>query len=474
MDREYQGCIYDRPGHVRRSELDLTRTELAQIVAQLPSTPMVLDHELDLYAGVVTRAWQDPRTGSAYVGFCLDPHSENGQVAYRRIKDQKVRGLSLSHWPSTLKPREVTICSRGARPNTGIINASINSGKPTSIPADVRVIPAPAMADLVAPMSVDSTETPKDATATAAAKEEKKETATAAAVATEDALLAKYFDTPTASTTGSSSEATPMDTDTMAEFQAFQQFKAQQKAAVTAAATKEPERGTKRPADDSGMDPQILNRLRELEETNKQIKQQSEAVQRQLVDAKLDKYLGRLKANGQIPNTDQGRKGVTKLVEDMRNNPEAIKILDGLLAVTQKRARTSLPSSSSKAEAKTGTSGADMSTEERAKALLTMKRSGGQQLPAAMTTGGGAAATAAQNVPSMISLSSGKEVPVNASFESHLQSKGYDRLVATQLARMTAYEPYTTNRCYPMDAEGKLWTMDRDFKPRARAVPHAS
>lgn len=461
MDREYQGCIYDRPGHVRRSELDLTRAELAQIVSQLPSTPMVLDHELDLYAGVVTRAWQDPRTGSAYVGFCLDPHSENGQVAYRRIKDQKVRGLSLSHWPSTLKPREVTICSRGARPNTGIINASINSGKPTSIPADVRVIPAPTMADLVAPMSVDSTETKEATPAALAAKEEK----TATPNGVEDALLAKYFDAP-AGSAASSSEAAPMDTDTMAEFQAFQQWKAQQKAAPAAPAA-QPERGTKRPADDGGMDPQILNRLRELEETNKQIKQQSEAVQRQLVDAKLDKYLGRLKANGQIPNNDQGRKGMTKLVEDMRANPDAIKILDGLLAVTQKRARTSLPVASSKAEASVpaGTSGADLSTEDRAKALLTMKRSG-NQLPS-MATGGSSAAASTLNVPSMIALSNGKEVPVNASFESHLQSKGHDKLVATQLARMMAYEPYTSARCVPMDAEGKLWTMDRDFKPRS-------
>lgn len=518
MDKEYQGCIYDRPGQVRRSELDLTRDELNHIVTQLPSTPVVLDHDLGLYAGVVTKAWQEPRTGSAYVSFCLDPHSEVGRVAHHRIKNERIRGLSLSHFPSTLKPREVSICSQGARPNTGIINASINPKPSVPIPADVRVIPAPEMADPVAPMNVDGTasasamdETKTDEELLKAAAKKKKKTSTdeadaeagdeseheAEPVGGED-LLAKYFDNTAekmkeaaasasaASLTASSGSAVPaapgglapMDTD--ADYQEFLRFKAFKEknsaaaaAAQAASAKSEPvppggptESKTKAPAQPSAhpshstTDPAILSQLKALQEQNDQHR-------RLLVDARLDRLLARWKANGVIDNSAKSRESMSKFIEKMRKDPEAISELDTLLSMTTKRVRSALPKAS-KAESADAGDGKEMTTQERAARLMQLR-----QAHAGIPSRSEAGASSAKGVSATTTPLNNQEVPVNASLESQFQAK-HGPLVGTQLARLLTYEPHTHSlKCYPVDSEKKIWTMDPNYaapKPRASAA----
>ena len=456
MDREYRGCIYDRPTHQKKTPLDLTWDEVGHLVEQLPHKPMVLDHHLDQYAGAVTKAWQDPKTGSAWIDFVLDPKSDHGREAFHRIKHRRVRGLSLSHYRDDLIPREVSIVEHGCRRNTGIINASINSQVPTDIPVNVRIVPAPAMADPVAAVPMDTSDSTESKTGGLKKEEDAKDKEAQQLL---DQLLGPV-DPPASSAPSAASTqgVTGMDVDaaTMQQFQKFQEWQRQQ--ASGSSLDNQPQRGTKRPAEDTGLDSQTSAQVRELMEKNAQLEKKAAEASTQLMNSKFSTLIKRWSASGMVdPKTTKGRDAIANVIKQAQMHPDPVGFVTSLLNATVKRTRTDIvTSATSKAEVSAAPQ--QPSTEQRAAQLASVR--GNHNLPPRPGQSSVSNAQSMAPIQRMVPLSDGKQVLVNASYEEGMRAKGYDHNVAAALANLKTYEPHTGSYAKPMNDKQSIWSMD--------------
>ena len=109
---------YSGPPTTREQELEITRAQVQRVMQTLVGVPIRNEHQ-DLEVGRVTEAYFDTG-GNACVRFelCGDPVVT--ERTERLIQAGWLRGLSLSHDPSTMRAAEVSLCFRGARPGTVI------------------------------------------------------------------------------------------------------------------------------------------------------------------------------------------------------------------------------------------------------------------------------------------------------------------------------------------------------------------
>jgi hypothetical protein len=111
--RMYRGCVYYRPPERMRNMEDLTRSELTRMVLtkEMLGKPVLIEHQ---------GMWNVGRI----FDFKLDMSSSMGKLAVDLVDKRLMRGLSLSHRFLSRHGEEVSICLKGKRPDTWIINAS--------------------------------------------------------------------------------------------------------------------------------------------------------------------------------------------------------------------------------------------------------------------------------------------------------------------------------------------------------------
>lgn len=116
---EHWGCIYEAPPPESPGERDITVEEIKRL--NFVGLPIRIEHfEGDI--GVVTEQVVDPTSGKADVKFKLHSTPE-GFAAKSLIGSNTIKQLSLKHllYPNRhIVPQEVSLCLKGARPNTDI------------------------------------------------------------------------------------------------------------------------------------------------------------------------------------------------------------------------------------------------------------------------------------------------------------------------------------------------------------------
>lgn len=127
----FYGCVYRNPekelSKCRKTTggapFDLTRTHLNKFASMLVGLPIRVEHA-DSNVGEIIGAEQDRETGSLFVAFKFD-NTLGGIAAREYVSGNATSELSLRHdyYPGLehIKPVEVSIVKRGARPDTNII-----------------------------------------------------------------------------------------------------------------------------------------------------------------------------------------------------------------------------------------------------------------------------------------------------------------------------------------------------------------
>jgi HK97 family phage prohead protease len=138
LGKELCGSVYANPPSDRVKPLtddrEISREELAVLCATLPagpSKPVLVEHDPNKQVGVITAMFQAPQSGTTYARFKLFDTPE-GRQTHQQIEAGRLRGLSLgTDWKrqpglSTrdVKLRELSVCTEGYRPDTGVFNAS--------------------------------------------------------------------------------------------------------------------------------------------------------------------------------------------------------------------------------------------------------------------------------------------------------------------------------------------------------------
>lgn len=138
LGKELCGSVYANPPSDRVKPLtddrEISREELAVLCATLPagpSKPVLVEHDPNKQVGVITAMFQAPQSGTTYARFKLYDTPE-GRQTHQQIEAGRLRGLSLgTDWKrqpglSTreVKLRELSVCTEGYRPDTGVFNAS--------------------------------------------------------------------------------------------------------------------------------------------------------------------------------------------------------------------------------------------------------------------------------------------------------------------------------------------------------------
>lgn len=116
---EHWGCIYETPPSEGPGDRDISVEEIKRL--NFVGLPIRVEHfEGDI--GVVTEQRVDPASGKTDVKFKLHSTPE-GFAAKSLIGSDTIKQLSLKHllYPNRqIVPQEVSLCLRGARPNTDI------------------------------------------------------------------------------------------------------------------------------------------------------------------------------------------------------------------------------------------------------------------------------------------------------------------------------------------------------------------
>lgn len=138
LGKELCGSVYANPPSDRVKPLtddrEISREELAVLCATLPagpSKPVLVEHDPNKQVGIITAMFQAPQSGTTYARFKLYDTPE-GRQTHQQIEAGRLRGLSLgTDWKrqpglSTreVKLRELSVCTEGYRPDTGVFNAS--------------------------------------------------------------------------------------------------------------------------------------------------------------------------------------------------------------------------------------------------------------------------------------------------------------------------------------------------------------
>jgi len=125
VSKTYTGCIYSKPPDKMKTRMDLTRAELLEMVRSrsLEGLPILIEHETTLPVGRILKLWEDGRN-NFFVNFVIDTSTPGGTRCVQLISDGTLRGLSLSHEYYTRVPLEVSLCYKGMREGTWVVNAS--------------------------------------------------------------------------------------------------------------------------------------------------------------------------------------------------------------------------------------------------------------------------------------------------------------------------------------------------------------
>ena len=123
--KTYTGCIYSKPPHTMQTRMDLTMDEMLEMEREgkLIGLPILMEHHRDVVVGEIVSMWHDPRD-NFFVDFFLYTDEEGGRRCQEMIADRTLLGLSLSHEFKSRKPLEVSLCAKGYRHSTWVINAS--------------------------------------------------------------------------------------------------------------------------------------------------------------------------------------------------------------------------------------------------------------------------------------------------------------------------------------------------------------
>lgn len=109
-----------RPPRTREEQLELTQSQLQQIMSSIHGLPVITEHGVlgGQRVGQVVKG--ELVQGSAFVDIQLDDNV-NGETAYHFVSGGILKGLSLCHNSRTLVPAEISLCREGARPGTEIM-----------------------------------------------------------------------------------------------------------------------------------------------------------------------------------------------------------------------------------------------------------------------------------------------------------------------------------------------------------------
>lgn len=128
FEMKYEGIIVLQPpathSYIGEPEVgtpewfELTQDEINQMMSQMAGIPLIIEHADDpTEIGKVEKAYM--KDGNACVQISLHD-SDVGEIGKQLIEGSSHRGLSLSHERKTLKPVDLSICRKGARPGTWI------------------------------------------------------------------------------------------------------------------------------------------------------------------------------------------------------------------------------------------------------------------------------------------------------------------------------------------------------------------
>lgn len=125
--RPMVGIFYDNPPPTMMHATDIRdmADEEIQFLAdtgQFTGKPIRYDHQEGTDCGKIDRVWREGRTW--YVEFRLDQSIPAGRCLTKRIRNGLTQGLSLQHELEARTPIEISVCQRGARPNTRVVQAS--------------------------------------------------------------------------------------------------------------------------------------------------------------------------------------------------------------------------------------------------------------------------------------------------------------------------------------------------------------
>lgn len=125
--RPMVGVFYDNPPPTMMHATDIRdmADEEIQFLAdtnQFTGKPIRYDHQEGTDCGKIDRVWREGRTWM--VEFRLDQSTPAGRCLTKRIRSGLTSGLSLQHQLESRRPVEISVCQRGARPNTRVVQAS--------------------------------------------------------------------------------------------------------------------------------------------------------------------------------------------------------------------------------------------------------------------------------------------------------------------------------------------------------------
>jgi hypothetical protein len=145
---DYEGVIYHNPpvAVTHHSEAqpgsaqwyELSRNELDVLLPRCAGAPLRTEHGSG-QIGEIVRGFYTPE-GHAAVQFRLFDN-DVGRNARQLIQQGLMRGLSLSHMRKNLQVVEVSLCFKGARPNTRVTHEVVHA-------SDSKTIPSPYMSNV--------------------------------------------------------------------------------------------------------------------------------------------------------------------------------------------------------------------------------------------------------------------------------------------------------------------------------------
>lgn len=140
----YRGQVYENPPAAvfDPASHELSREECRVLARQMSGMPVCEEHNQSVPVGRVERFEQDPRTGSLWAEFRL----RTDTPTFRKVASGEMRGLSLGHeidftFPQRqVRGKELSVCKKGRRANTMIVNASASSQQAFFQPAAPRAL----------------------------------------------------------------------------------------------------------------------------------------------------------------------------------------------------------------------------------------------------------------------------------------------------------------------------------------------
>lgn len=110
----------------RQEELELTHSDVQAMQQRVLGIPVRYNHDDNTFLGKVTDTRVNPN-GSWDAELELSVETPEGEVTMKAIEDGLIDGVSLQHELFSNKPKEVSVCVKGARPGSKFIRKPANS-----------------------------------------------------------------------------------------------------------------------------------------------------------------------------------------------------------------------------------------------------------------------------------------------------------------------------------------------------------